>query len=339
VDFSSTVIAQAPPAGWKAQWRRAAERLLQYPQARSQGLAAAIEARFGLPEGSVLVGNGSLECLHWLAQAAQGERVVLEGPFFGEYLPLLQAAGARPVGISAAQQPARASLLSILRQPAFRQAWAWVADPANPSGLVLAPADLAALLRVSRRQGIRLVLDQALLAQRLDESGPDLALLAASRPGFFLSRSLSKGLGLPGLRLGYLVAHPKEIGKLLPFTQPWSVNAAAQALGAWALREESRQLKPRRRRLGAEKSDLLRRLLPLRALGLHAQASETGYFLCSLPPTGPDAQQLEARLEAQGLLIRPCHTYGKWGRRFIRLNPRGPRENQRLAAALKRAYA
>jgi threonine-phosphate decarboxylase len=338
-DFSSTVIAQAPPDGWKAQWRRAADRLLQYPQTRSQGLAAAIEARLGLPEGSVLVGNGSLECLHWLAQAAQGERVVLEGPFFGEYLPLLQAAGARPMGISAAQQPARASLLSTLNQPAFRKAWAWVADPANPSGLALAPADLAALLRVARRQSVRLVLDQALLAQRLDESGPDLALFAATRPGLFLSRSLSKGLGLPGLRLGYLVAHPKEIGKLLPYTQPWSVNSAAQALGAWALREEARRLPARRHRLAVEKADLLRRLLPLRALGLRAQASETGYFLLALPSKGLDAPQLEARLESQGLLIRPCHTYGKWGRRFIRLNPRAPRENQGLVAALKRAYA
>jgi histidinol-phosphate/aromatic aminotransferase/cobyric acid decarboxylase-like protein len=302
-------------------------------------LAAAIERSEGLPEGSVLVGNGSLECLDWMARAARGERVVLEGPFFGEYLPLLQAAGARPVGISASSQPARASLLSTLEQPAFRRAWAWVADPANPSGLSLSPAELGGLLSAARRQKVRLVLDQALLAQRLDDSGLDLAPLAASRPGLFLSRSLSKGLGLPGLRLGYLVAHPSEIGKLLPYTQPWSVNSAAQALGAWALKEERRGLAQRRRRLAAAKGDLLRRLLPLRPLGVHAHASDSGFFLLSLPATGPDAREAEQRLEAQGLLVRPCHTYGKWGRRVLRLNPRSPRENQRLSSALRRLYA
>lgn len=339
LDFSSTVISQAAPSPWRAEARAALERLQAYPQLRSAGLAARIEAAQGLPEGSVLVGAGSLECLDWLARAARDEAVLLEGPFFGEYLPLLQSAGARPTGISAAQQPSRAGLAALLRRPEYRRAWVWTADPANPTGLSLAPEELALLLQVTQRQKQRLVIDEALAAQRLDGPRPDLGLLAATRRGLFVVRSLSKGLGLPGLRLGYVVAHPQEIAALLPHTRPWSVNALAQSMGAWVLKAERQGMARRRAQLAREKADLLKRLAGLQGLGLRALGSDTGFFLLRLPATGPDAQAAEAALEAKGLLVRPCHSFGKWGRRVLRLNPRRPAENARLVRALKGLYA
>jgi histidinol-phosphate/aromatic aminotransferase/cobyric acid decarboxylase-like protein len=333
LDFSSTVLSLATPATWKAQARSALDRLQHYPQPRSSGLAADIERQLGLPEGSVLVSNGSSEALEWLARAASGQAVLLEGPFFGEYLPMLQAAGAKPGRVQLKQAPQRPWLVPLFAQRPWKGAWAWMADPANPSGICLEPERLLALVAAARRNKVRLVLDEALDAQSL-EPRMDLALLAAERPGLFVVRSLSKGLGLPGLRLGYVVAHPKEIGKLLPFTRPWSVSSLAQAVGAWVLRQERRLAARRRRELARRKEDLLARL---ESVGLRPQSSDTGYLLLELPPKGPDAQRLTARLEAQGILIRSCHTYGPWGRRVIRLNPRLPRENARLVSAMAKA--
>ena len=332
LDFSSTVLTQDPPAAWKVQAKQALDRLRHYPQPRSHGLAAAIEAQLRLPEGSVLVSNGSSEALEWLARAAAGDTVLLEGPFFGEYLPMLQAAGAKPGRVQLKQAPQRPWLAPLLSQKPWKGGWAWVADPANPSGLCLEAERLLDLVKAARRNKVRLVLDEALDAQSL-EPRLDWAALAAAQPGLFVVRSLSKGLGLPGLRLGYVVAHPKEIGKLLPYTRPWSVSSLAQGVGAWALKQERRLVASRRRELARRKQDLVGRL---QGLKLEVQASDTGYVLLSLARTGPDAATLAARLEAQGLLVRPCHTYGPWGRRVVRLNPRVPRENAKLASALAR---
>jgi threonine-phosphate decarboxylase len=330
LDFSSTVLSLDPPPAWKAQVRKGTERLRQYPQPRSSGLAAAIEKQLGLPEGSVLVSNGSSEALEWLARAATGQAVLLEGPFFGEYLPMLQAAGAKPGRVQLKQAPQRPDLGSLLGQKPWRGSWAWTADPANPSGLCLEPERLLALAATARRNKVRLVLDEALDAQSL-RPRLDLAPLAAAQPGLFVVRSLSKGLGLPGLRLGYVVAHPKEIGRLLPFTRPWSVSSLAQAVGSWALAQERRLAASRRRGLAQRKQDLRNRL---QAVGLTAEASDTGYLLLALPRKGLDAAGLALRLESHGILVRPCHTYGPWGRRIIRLNPRLPRENAALVKAL-----
>jgi threonine-phosphate decarboxylase len=329
-DFSSTVLSLGPPAEWRALAERALPRLELYPQPRSAGLAASIEAQLQLPEGSVLVANGSSEALEWLARAAAGTHVLLEGPFFGEYLPMLQAAGAKVGRVQLKQAPLRPQLAPLFGRRPWKGGWAWLADPANPSGLCLEPGALLALLASARKHKMRVVLDEALDAQSL-EARLDLAALAAAQRGLFLVRSLSKGLGLPGLRLGYLVAHPKEIGRLLPFTRPWNVSSLAQALGAWALAQERRLGTRRRLELARRKADLVARL---RGIGLEPQASDTGYLLQKLPVTAPDAAALAKRLEARGFLVRPCHTYGPWGRRTLRLNPRTPRENGRLVLAL-----
>ena len=330
LDFSSTVLSQDPPRAWKTKARQALNRLQQYPQPRSSGLAAAIEAKLRLPEGSVLVANGSSEALEWLARAAAGQSVLLEGPFFGEYLPMLQAAGAKPGRVQSVQAPLRPDLQTLLEKKPWKAGWAWVADPANPSGICLEPERLLELVKKARRTKVRLVLDEALDAQSL-EPRLDLAALAASQEGLFVVRSLSKGLGLPGLRLGYVVAHPKEIGRLLPFTRPWSVSSLAQAMGLWAFQEEARLGPSRRRELARRKQDLLFRL---RQVNLSPESSDTGYLLLSLPKKGPNGIAVAARLETLGYLIRPCHTYGPWGRRVIRLNPRTGPENARLVQAL-----
>jgi histidinol-phosphate/aromatic aminotransferase/cobyric acid decarboxylase-like protein len=335
LDFSSTVLSLETPAAWKVRARQALARLRHYPQPRSRGLAAAIEGQLGLPEGSVLVSNGSSEALEWLARAASGQAVLLEGPFFGEYLPMLQAAGAKPGRVQLKQAPLRPWIAPLLGQKPWKGGWAWVADPANPSGLCLEPERLLALVQAARRNKVRLVLDEALDAQSL-EPRLDLAKLAAAQPGLFVVRSLSKGLGLPGLRLGYVVAHPQEIGRLLPFTRPWSVSSLAQGIGAWVLKQERRLAASRRRELARRKRDLETRL---HEQGLNPESSDTGYLLLKLPPQGPDAQALAARLESHGLLVRSCHTYGPWGRRVLRLNPRLPRENARLVRALGKALA
>lgn len=332
IDFSSTVASLEPPDGWEARASALLPRLGLYPQPHSPGLAAAIERRLNLPKGSVLVGSGSSECLEWMAQAARGRRVWLESPCFGEYLPLLRRAAAIPQPLPLRRGPGRPALAPLAK--GLGPGWLWLADPANPSGLSLAWDDLAALISQGRRRGLGVVVDEALAAQQLSPR-PDLSGLAAARPGLVLLRSLGKGLGLPGLRLGYLVAHPKVVRSLRPWTRPWSVNSLAQALGPWMLEAELLAMPSLRRALAGRRADLLARLSPLAPQGLALLPSDSGAFLVALPP-GRSAARTAERLEKEGLLVRSCHTYGSWGRRHLRLNPQRPKENRLLAAALAR---
>ena len=71
----------------------------------------------------------------------------------------------------------------------------------------------------------------------MDFSGDDsLAEEAVKRDKLIVLNSMTKFFGIPGLRLGYLVAHGKTVERINKHKEPWSVNVLAQRIGWPALR-------------------------------------------------------------------------------------------------------
>ncbi|MES2201388.1 MAG: aminotransferase class I/II-fold pyridoxal phosphate-dependent enzyme [candidate division FCPU426 bacterium] len=338
LDFSHTVVEVPPPAGWEKKLAASMPSLRRYPQPYAVGLASFIEKRLRLPAGSVLVGNGLSECLSWIAQSLRGKPVVLETPCFGEYAVWLSRHGAltREVGADEPWSPEWPRLQKALKGAASL----WLADPANPSGLLLSSDELRERAEFCSKQGILLVLDEALRAQALKDPGDRSIALAVKKPGMLVLRSLGKGLGLPGLRLGFVVGHPREIAKLGQYTDPWNVGSLAQAMGPWILDQEIRGSRSRRRVLASWKKDLLARMkegLPSGCLA--PRPSDTGFFLARLMGRRDDSRTLVLEMAARGILLRSCASYGGWGLGYLRLNVRAPGDNQRLVATLGKLYA
>lgn len=334
-DFSSTVVSLGPPRGWKRRATAALDALTRYPQPHGRGLDAFLERALGLPAGSVLVSNGASEALEWCARLAAGRRARLLAPCFGEYRAKLERSGATVDEWwwdgSSGLDP-EALVRGLRRGDQF-----WLANPSNPFGRVLPRLDLARLEAQCLRRGVLLVLDEALMAQRLDSQADPTGFPGRKdNPCLAVVRSLGKGLGLPGLRLGYLAAEPGLAGRLRRFQDPWSVNALAQQLGAWAFEEEGRAAEGRRRLLQNRARDLFRRLSSCPSLEAAAPMA-TGYFCVGLG--APTASGVSGRLAAVGLFVRDCSSFGRWGRSWLRLNPRSAPENRALARALPRALA
>lgn len=337
LDFSSTVVEVPPPSQWLTRFKKHLGALRAYPQPYARGLALHLEKRFGLPAGSVMVGNGSSEVLSWIAQSLRGKRVVLENPCFGEYAHWLarHEALTHEIGADEPWSPD----WPRLRVAALAAHSLWLADPANPSGLQMSDNELRERVSFCRSKKILLVLDEALRAQALKDTGELSLRLAVKKPGVLLVRSLSKGLGLPGLRLGYVVGNPKEIAKLEKFVDPWNVNSLAQAAGPWLFDQERLLAARRRKVLGRWKKDLLARLVTLPAGRLKARESDTGFFLLRLLGAVDNSRKLAAAMAKRGILLRSCASYGGWGTGNVRVNPRAPKDNAKLVSALKRFYA
>jgi threonine-phosphate decarboxylase len=313
------------------------EEIRHYPQPYATGLAVSLEKALKLPQGSVMVSNGSSEALSWIAQSLKDKHVIVEAPCFGEYAAWLSRAGARfrEIGADEPWSPDWTRLVASLKGA---QAF-WTANPTNPSGLEMTLPEFKERLEFCRAQGILLVLDEALQAQSLNPKGDQFLRLALKKPGALVVRSLSKGLGLPGLRLGYVAGHPAEIAKLGRLQDPWSVSSLAQAAGKWIFTEERRLAGARLDTLIAWKADLLRGLGTLPKGHLFVRQSDTGFFLCRLLGRFDNSRKLESLLRQKGQLIRSCASYGGWGSGHIRLNPREPKDNAKLVKAMKAVYA
>jgi aspartate/methionine/tyrosine aminotransferase len=78
-----------------------------------------------------------------------------------------------------------------------------IASPANPTGTIIAPHELAAIAAICRARGIRIVSDE--IYHGLSYTGPTVCALAHASDALIVN-SFSKYFSMPGWRLGWLIA-------------------------------------------------------------------------------------------------------------------------------------
>jgi cobalamin biosynthetic protein CobC len=158
-----------------------------------------------------------------------------------------------------------------------------LASPANPTGHITDPA------RLSRLAGdMTVVLDQAY-------ADPDPCPPPSDR--LIVLRSFGKFYGLPGLRLGFIVASPTIAGRLRALLGDWPVSSAAVAIGTAAYRDAAW------RAAQAARIDTMARRLDavLQRAGLSILGRAPLFRLVDTD----DAAALFARLARHAILSRP----------------------------------
>ena len=197
----------------------------------------------------------------------------------------------------------------------------WLCQPNSPTGNLLDPADVR---QVVERADCVVVIDEA-YAEIADYTS--LPLVEAN-PNLIVVRTMSKGFGLAGLRLGWAVAQPELAGLLNRVRPPNSVSYVTARVGAAALTDVP-AMRQQVAAIVAEREPFATRL---RALGAHVYPSRTNFLLTRWRDPA-EAQAAANWLERHGLVVRnfarhpllPGH---------LRITVRAPVENTRLVAAL-----
>ena len=117
-----------------------------------------------------------------------------------------------------------------------------LANPVNPLGAAFGRADVEALLaRVEDARGW-LIVDEAFVDYCPECSVRDLV---PEHTRLLVAGSMTKVLGVPGVRLGTLCARPEVLGRLSECQLAWELNCFAAAIaralpgGAGAIRAEA----------------------------------------------------------------------------------------------------
>jgi cobalamin biosynthetic protein CobC len=109
-----------------------------------------------------------------------------------------------------------------------------IVNPNNPDGRWHSKADILALAKqMAERKGL-LIVDEAFMdiAER-DES----VIPFADNLPLIVLRSFGKFFGLPGVRLGFVVAHPALLYRLAAVLGPWAVSGPALFAGITAFED------------------------------------------------------------------------------------------------------
>ena len=251
----------------------------EYPHPSNEPLRSALAERLGVAADQVIVTCGADEALFLIASVylGPGHLAVVADPAFSMFRVVSESVGASmlPVAVDADWDVPREALLEAVRDA--RAGVAWLCHPSTrPAGA------FAELVRevLEAAPDVLVCVDEAYY----ELSGQTLAQLVLQYPNAVLVRTFSKGYGLAGARVGYLVGQRAltqtiETVRLPQNMTVFGIAAACRALADQdGLQRRVQTILTERDRLGAALSARGWRLVP----------SEANFFLAR-PPAGDAA--------------------------------------------------
>lgn len=331
VDFSANINPLGPPPAALAAIAAELGRLRHYPDPDCRAAAVAVATYLGVPCECVLVTNGGAEAIELFARWLGPRRVAIAAPAFGEYADSVRRAGGTVETCLAPPGERRTALDAFERR--LRACGAGViCNPNNPTGELLPASVLRAAWRRARPAGARLLLDEAFIDFVPRPERWSLRQDAAADPALVVVGSLTKFFALPGLRIGYAVAHPETLRGLRSLQPAWSVNALAQAAAVAALADVP--YRARARRLIARERRRLTTALA-QVPGFRPYPSAANFVLVDCRGTGRTAAWWRDALGPHGLLIRDCANFEGLDAFHLRVAVRLRGDAERLTAALR----
>ncbi|SFT33842.1 Histidinol-phosphate/aromatic aminotransferase or cobyric acid decarboxylase [Geodermatophilus amargosae] len=275
------------------------------------------------PAGLVHAVAGASQCYPWLRAWYAGRRVLLPAPTFGEYPRVFP--GARTYldapGIDWTEVEREAEEADVVV----------FVNPNNPTGTLLATERIRRF--AEDHPATTVVVDESFL-DFSDEPSIVGHLADGALPNVLVVKSLSKVLGVPGIRLGVLAtSDPTTAARIAEETPIWDLSSVAENFLEIILKHRP-ALEQSFRQTAADREQLTRLLKD--SPGVDAVVPSGGDFvLVRLTGDAVAADTAARRLvERRGVLVKDVsHKMGD-GRGWWRIAVRTPRDQDRLAMAL-----
>ncbi|MBY0509094.1 MAG: pyridoxal phosphate-dependent class II aminotransferase [Rhodospirillaceae bacterium] len=259
------------------------------------GLEAKAAAAFGCDPACIAAVPGADIGLRFMPTLTQAASVAIVSPTYGGH----------------AEAWPNANAISRDSIPKWKDDAVVVVNPNNPDGGVTPKETLLAHKNW-------LIVDESFA-----DAMPEISVASHVRGRLIVLRSFGKFYGLPGLRLGFIVAAPDMIARVRAMTGDWPVSADAIRLGAAAYADTAWQTRTR-----ARLTKTARRLDKLLARhGFHIVGGTPLFRLAHRP----DAAACFQRLGEAGILVRPFEDAPTQ----LRFGLPAPAAWSRLEAALK----
>ena len=357
LDFSASISPLGPPNRAIAAIHAQVGNLQHYPDPDYRELKLALGRFHQLPSEWILPGNGSAELLTLAGkELAKLSGTTLITPAFGDYYRTLKAENAKilefPLSLGTGDwklgmfrcvttetkvdndkiidrrltHPTEWGLgkISPLSPPA--NSGLLLNNPHNPTGKLFSRGEILPYLQAYAL----VVVDEAFMDFLPPEAEQSLIGLVQEYPNLVILRSLTKFYSLPGLRLGYAIAHPQRVSQWQTWRDPWPVNTLAQAAAIAAI-EDTEFQEMTWKWLTPAREQLFQGLASIPGLQPFPGAAN---FL--LVKTAISSVQLQQQLlQHHQILIRDCVSFPELGDRYFRVAVRSHSDNERLLTALK----
>lgn len=324
LDYSANTNPYGTPPAVLEAVREVLGNIHQYPDPYCRKLAEAIAEHEQVPQSYILCGNGAAELIYAYCQALRPRLASEAAPTFAEYSLALEKNGCRIVRFLLREEN---HFLLDDRFLAFLEDTKpdvlFLCNPNNPTGQLIPEALLHKLLRLCRKTGMHLFLDECFL----DMTGQNQSLvpLLGQYPELLILKAFTKSYGMAGLRLGYCLSSNSALLQTMSEScQPWNVSTPAQAAGVAALGQQDFLTKTVQTVI-QERAWLTEQLI---RCGFRVCPGSANYLLFH----GPEG--LDTVLRQQGIAIRSCANYHGLDAGWYRIAVRLHEQNEMLMDAI-----
>ncbi|GAA4112428.1 pyridoxal phosphate-dependent aminotransferase [Aminobacter aganoensis] len=254
--------------------------------------------RIEVPVSRIAVTTGSSAAfnLAFLAMFDPGDRVAIAAPGYPAYRNIMGALGLDVVEI---ELDGAAYLHAEHLREAHRQRplkGVLFASPANPTGAVVPPGDLKALVDAARELGIAVISDE--IYHRLAYGAPDVTALAYDDDVTVIN-SFSKFYCMTGWRIGWMVLPERLVRPVERIAQSLYISAPelsqVAAIEAFNVTDELEVIKARY----AWNRELLAKRLPELGFSFAAPMDGAFYAFCDVSRLTNDSMEFARRMLAE----------------------------------------
>ena len=324
-DFSASINPLGKPQSAISAIVNSTSRLTAYPDPEYTELRSHLAQHHQIDPQFILPGNGSAELLTWAGrELAQQKFTYIVTPAFSDYERALNAFNGQIISCPL-NLPVSQSFRLPLPTNIYLHSGLLINNPHNPTGKLWSKEEVLPYLE----QFDLVVIDEAFMDFLTPAQEQSLIAWVSKYPNLVILRSLTKFYSLPGLRIGYAIAHPDRLKKWQQWRDPWSVNTLAAAATAAALQDWEFQQQTWNWLIPA-RSQLFKQLEAIP--GLQPIEGAANYLLVKTEMSATKLQ--EKLLREHQIVIRDCMSFPELGDRYFRVAVRLPSENNHLTEAI-----
>ena len=328
IDFSANINPDGPPIAVLSTLRTSLEDisiLTAYPDIEQAELKKAIADYAGVHQKQLVVANGFIPLLESALHALRLKRCLLPVPAFVEYRRSLARVGVEvEPHILSANSNFRYDIRVMVHGG---HDTVLLANPQNPSGVLTTRDTLLQFVSECAERNITVLLDEAFIDYApLHSLTADVEQFA----NLIVFRSVTKFLGIPGLRAAYAVANEAISQALNETLPPWPITTLASCAVASALADHS--FAKRTRLQNDRRRSNLRDELD--TLGIRTYLSAANFLLLQLPEFISAGRFWGHMLVEHHMVLRDCSNYEALPSGHLRIAVRTTEENDKFIRAV-----
>ncbi|WP_445490597.1 threonine-phosphate decarboxylase CobD [Niallia sp. 03133] len=327
-DFSANINPLGPPKVLKQKWASLYDTIQYYPDPNGRMLIKKIAEKENIKEEQLLLGNGAAELISLIGRMLTGKRVLLIQPTFSEYEQVCKVNNCEVSYYMVNDEDWLLQMESL--EGSLKNVHAvFLCNPNNPTGVYYKKKELLSLLQACGRNNCLLILDEAFydFVKEYESMVPALK----DYPHLIILRSMTKMFSIPGIRLGYTMAHEETIKKLAFQQTHWSVNNIALHAGLLLIEDED-FITDTLQYIETEK-DKLRTFYE--QLAFKMSDSHANFYLVK-DPSLDDQKAFFQFLLTEGIVARHTYNYPGLNGKWLRFAVKNEQENEHLQGVIKK---